>query len=274
MQTVRDARRVRARFPFLDAPTPLAFAHRGASVEGLENSMVAFEAAVRLGYRYLETDVRSTRDGVLVAFHDATLRRVTGVRGRIDGQAWTQLRTARIGGLEPIPLLEDLLGAWPDVRINLDVKVSVAIGPLVDTIRRTGAIDRVCVAAFSDVRLARIRAALGPRLCTSLGPRAALALRARSFRAPPRRARAAAVPSAAVPCAQLPARLGRLALIDRRIIDEAHRQGMQVHAWTVNDADDMRWLLDLGVDGIMTDRAELLRDLLLARGQWRGGRAA
>jgi len=107
---------------FLDAPGPLAFAHRGGAAHAPENSWRAFEHAVGLGYRYLETDLQATADGVLVAFHDKTLTRVTGVDGRVSRFRYADLSGALIAGTEPIPVLEDLLAAWPDVRFNLDVK--------------------------------------------------------------------------------------------------------------------------------------------------------
>ncbi|HVU91220.1 MAG TPA: glycerophosphodiester phosphodiesterase family protein, partial [Jatrophihabitans sp.] len=129
---------------FLDAPTPHAFAHRGFAPDGAENSLAAFERAVALGYRYLETDVRVTADGVALAFHDASLDRVTDRRGRIADLSWSQVRRARIAGREPIPLLADLLAAWPDVRVNIDVKAPNKIAPTVEAIRRTGSVRRVC----------------------------------------------------------------------------------------------------------------------------------
>jgi glycerophosphoryl diester phosphodiesterase len=245
---------------FLDGHGPIAFAHRGFSPEGWENSMAAFEAAVRLGYRYLETDVRATADGVALAFHDASLDRMTDRRGRIDGLSWDQVRSARIQGVEPIPRLVDLLAAWPDVRINLDVKSDTAVQASIDAIRTSGAIERVCVAAFSDRRIHAVRQALGPRLCTALGPRAALRLRL-----PPSARRRLRIVGQ---CAQVPARIGTRVFVDARYVGAAHRHGLAVHAWTVNDVAEMTRLLDLGVDGIMTDRADILRDLLVARGQW------
>src|SRR5690606_8491342 len=99
-----------------------AFAHRGNAAHCPENTMRAFESAVRLGYRYLETDVHVTRDGVLLAFHDHVLDRVTDRTGRIGALTWSEVRQARVGGLEPIPLLEDVLGTWPEVRVNIDPK--------------------------------------------------------------------------------------------------------------------------------------------------------
>ena len=145
------------RFAFLEHDGPLAFAHRGGAAGGLENSMAAFQHAVELGYRYLETDVHATADGVLLAFHDSTLDRVTDRRGQVARLSWSAVSRARIGGVEPIPLLEDLLGAWPDIRLNVDVKEAARRAPLVRTLQRTGAIDRVCVASFSHRRLRAVR---------------------------------------------------------------------------------------------------------------------
>src|SRR5258706_9774815 len=105
-----------AKYSFLDHPGLLAFAHRGGAHEAPENTMKAFEYAVGLGYRYLETDAYATRDGVLVSFHDDKLDRVTDRKGKIEQMSAAELREARIGGIEPIPLLEDLLGAWSHVR--------------------------------------------------------------------------------------------------------------------------------------------------------------
>jgi glycerophosphoryl diester phosphodiesterase len=166
---------------------------------------------------------------------------------------------ARIGGREPIPLLADVLAAWPAVRVNIDVKSDLGIAPTVQAIQDTDALDRVCIGAFATRRIAALRRVLGPRLVTSLGPREVLALKSG-----PRMLRRRLTGR----CAQVPARLGRARFVDARLIGNAHRVGVPVHVWTVNDAAEMTRLLDLGVDGIMTDRADVLRGLLMARGQW------
>jgi len=229
----------------------------------MENSMAAFQRAVELGYRYLETDVHATADGVLLAFHDRTLNRVTDGRGRVGRMPYDRLARVRIGGTEPIPLLEDLLGAWPDVRVNIDVKDAAAVGPLIEVIRRTGAVDRMCVASFSSRRVQAVRAVIGPRLCTSIGIRDVLRLRTASY-VPWLRA----VAPKGIPCVQVPAVARRVALVDQRFVETAHAFGMHVHVWTVDEPDEMRRVLDLGVDGVMTDRLEQLRSVLEERGAW------
>jgi glycerophosphoryl diester phosphodiesterase len=249
--------------PFLERAGPLAIAHRGGTLDGLENTMAAFARAVALGYRYLETDVHATADGALVAFHDATLDRVTDRTGRVAELSWRELRTARIGGTEPIPLLVELLERWPQVGVNIDPKSDAAVEPLVEVLRRTGAIDRVCVGSFSDRRLQRLRAALGPRLCTSMGPREVVRLRVAAWARLP----GAAVPRAAA-CIQIPVRHGRIPLAEPRLLGYAHALGLPVHVWTVNDPAAMRRLLDLGVDGIVSDNLVALRAVLQERGEW------
>ena len=252
-------------FPFLENDGPLAFAHRGGSADGLENSMAAFQRAVDLGYRYLETDVHATADGVLLAFHDHTLDRVTDRVGRVARLTWETVGRARIGGAEPIPRLEDLLGSWPDVRVNVDVKEVAAVAPLARVLARTGAVDRVCVASFASSRLAAVRAAVGPRLCTSLATRGVVRLRAAAihpaaYRLAPR----------GVPCAQVPDRVGPLRVVTPGLVAAAHERGQQVHVWTVDEEAEMHRLLDLGVDGLMTDQLVTLRDVLRSRGHGLG----
>jgi glycerophosphoryl diester phosphodiesterase len=252
-----------ARYAFLDGPSPLAFAHRGGAIEHLENSMPAFEACVALGYRYLETDVRATADGVLVAFHDSDLERTTGRAGRLEQLPWSEVATARIGGREPLVRLEDLLGAWPDVRFNLDIKAAGVLAPLVRLVRRMKVADRLCLASFSDARLAAARRLFGPAMCTSLGPRGVAALRLSSYSP-----RAAGLVRINAGCAQVPLHLGGRALVDERFVTAAHARGLQVHVWTVDTEEEVTTMLDLGVDGIMTDRPAMLREVLEKRGQW------
>lgn len=259
----RGEGRVPARFAFLDHPGPIPFAHRGGAAGGLENSLAAFAHAVDLGYRYLETDVRATSDGVLLAFHDHTLDRLTDRVGVVAELPWREVREARIGGREPIPTLEELLGSWPEVRINIDVKEMRAVAPLIDVISRTRALERVCAASFSARRIAAVRRRAGPRLCTAMAPPAVGLLRL-AARVP---LAAALVPRQAS-CAQVPARVGPIPVVTPPLVALAHRRGLRVHVWTIDDAAEMTRLLDMGVDGLMTDQLGTLRDVLTQRGEW------
>jgi len=281
---------------FLDHPGPLAFAHRGGAAHAPENSWRAFEHAVGLGYEYLETDVQATADGVLIAFHDRTLDRTTGQPGRVSRLTLKDIARVRVGGTEPIPVLEDLLAAWPDVRFNIDVKDAPAVAPLAHVLRRTSAWDRVCVVSFSASRLRAARRALDRPVCMAASPLGTAMVKfgappvPRGSRGPhryrlPRRPPAAGPMAAAarrpaggpggrtplaerlagdgVRCVQVP-----VPVATRSFIGRAHQFGLQVHVWTVNDRLTMEGLLNLGVDGIMTDDTVTLREVLVRRGQW------
>ncbi|PZF88007.1 glycerophosphodiester phosphodiesterase [Micromonospora deserti] len=248
--------------PYLDTPGPLAFAHRGGAAEGDENTAAAFARAIDLGYRYVETDVHGTADGVAVVFHDATLHRVTGERGRIADLRWADLASVRVGGAAVVPRLDEVLDAWPQVRFNIDVKADGGIEPTVATVARAGAGDRVLLASFSDARLARLRALTEGRVATGLGMRGVARLRMASLTS-----RALRLPPSVV-AAQVPVRYGRVPVVDRRLLAYAHRLGLQVHVWTIDEPAEMHELLDLGVDGIMTDHVGVLRDVYRSRGHW------
>lgn len=253
-------------FPYLADPLPRAFAHRGwhlGDLEGLENSLPAFRQAVTEGYRYVETDVHATSDGVVVVHHDAALDRTTDGSGLIGQQTWAQLRTVKIDGREPLSRLEDVLEELPEARFNIDVKSNQAVEPFVRVVERTGAHDRVAAASFSDARLARIRKLAGPKLVTAMGPRSVAVMWANGF-LPLISLRALARGA----MAQVPVRQGRLKVVDRAFLRQATRVGIEVHTWTVDDPAEMRLLLDLGVHGIVTDRPDLLREVLIERGTW------
>ncbi|KND26709.1 glycerophosphodiester phosphodiesterase [Streptomyces acidiscabies] len=249
------------RHPYLDHPGPIPFAHRGGAADGLENTVAQFRRAVELGYRYIETDVHATRDGKLVAFHDSTLDRVTDGAGRIADLPWKDVALARVGDREPVPLLEELLETFPEVRWNVDIKAEPAMHPLLNLIARANAWDRVCVGSFSEARVIRAQRLAGPRLATSYGTRGVLNLRLRSWGVP------AALRRSAV-AAQVPEVQSGIQVVDRRFVRLAHARGLQVHVWTVNEPARMHRLLDLGVDGIMTDHIDTLREVMEERGVW------
>jgi glycerophosphoryl diester phosphodiesterase len=258
--------------PFLEHDGPAAFVHRGGAAEATENSISAFERAWAMGFRYFETDVHATSDGVLVAFHDATLDRVSDTTGAIAELPWADVRRVRLHDGSPPPTLVELLDALPEARVNVDLKSDASVGPFCALLSaRRELLDRLCVASFSDDRLTQVRRRLGERVCTSTGPAGVLAhrLAITLHRPTPQRYIG--------DCFQVPVTVGAvrvakrsaaLPVITPAFVEAAHAMDRPVHAWTIDDRDEMIRLLDMGVDGIMTDRPEVLRAVLLDRGQW------
>jgi glycerophosphoryl diester phosphodiesterase len=256
-----------ADYAFFDAPFA-AFAHRGGATYPpnlhRENSMHAFEEAVALGYRYLETDVHATRDGVLLAFHDRLLDRVTDRAGEIAELTYAQVAEARIHGVDPIPTLAELLDEFPYARFNIDAKSPAAVALLASTIEEYEAYDRVCVASFGIRRLYELRRRLGWRV-----PSAASALGIAANRFVPWMTWALNTPA---PVLQLPVSVPighrRLGVLTPGLLEAAHRAGKKVHIWTVDDSETIEILIDAGVDGIFTDRIDTLKEVLTTRGLW------
>jgi len=251
--------------PYLDTAHPVGIAHRGFSMDGLENSLTAFQAARELGFTYLETDINTTSDGVAVVFHDATLDRTTDGRGTIVELPFAQLRQARIGGREPIATLDEFIEALPGARFNIDVKDAGSVAPLVRAIEHYGLHERVCVASFSERRRRRVLAGLSRPVASSPGQ----SLMAAYFLLSPW------LPGAlvrrlmnTVDVLQIPVGFKGLRLVTAASVERAHRLGLKVHVWTINEPARMEELLDLGVDGIMTDRADLLAGVMRRRGWW------
>ena len=259
--------------PYL-ARTPVALAHRGGALYGpnvgLENTLTAFGRAVALGYTHLETDVHLTRDGRLVAFHDTRLNRVSDLAGRIRDLTWDEVRRARLGhGLETerVPLLSEVVEAFPDTCLNIDLKAPGTARPLWELIERYNLHDRVCVGSFQQRHLSEFRRLSRGRVVTAAGVSGTALLRfspdwlTTMLHTP---AEVLQVPSS------VPVRGRRLQLTTKRFVESAHRQGKQVHVWTIDDASEMRQLLDLGVDGLVSDRIDVLKEVLVERGEWRG----
>jgi len=270
-----DAAAAGPRSRFLDGPLPLAFAHRGgAGLPGAaENTVAAFGAAVALGCTHLETDVRATADGVAVLCHDETLDRLTaGERsGPVGAVSWAELSRLRVGGREPFARLDELLDALPDALVNVDVKHDAAVGPFLSAVRRTGAADRIGVASFSPLRAGRLRRSLGPSVAVSATPPEVVAWLCRAAVGPTRPAapapgRTGRTGRTGRPVSyQVPERARGRAVVTARTVAAAHRAGRHVHVWTVDDAADMDRLLDAGVDGIVTDRPDVLLGVLHRR---------
>lgn len=223
--------------------------------------MSAFAHAVGLGYRYLETDVHATKDGVLLAFHDEDLLRTCGVDVKIGDITLAESQQIKVHGREHIPTLTELLETWPEVRLNIDCKADTALLPLVSALEHDDVRKRTCIGSFSDRRLRHLRSTFGESLCTSMGPREVAQARLASY--------VSRTPfSSSAHAAQVPINQGPIPLVDRRFVDFCHQRDIHVHVWTIDDPIVINDLLDLGVDGIMTDQPETLRSVLQERGCW------
>lgn len=263
--------------------SPIAFAHRGGAALWPENTLAAFEGALSLGYRYIETDIHITKDGRIVCFHDETLDRTTDGRGPLAALTLDELRELDAGyrftshdgrdGEHPfrgkgltVPTLEEALALDPDLRLNLEIKPHRAKmeRALWAELDRLGAHDRVLVAGAHDACVHRFRA-LRPNafMPTSPGIRGVLRFWVGV------RTGLARFDRCAFQALQVPPSYRGLTVVDRAFVEAAHRRGVHVHVWTIDDPREMERLLDLGVDGVMTDRPDLLKDVMQARGQWR-----
>lgn len=246
------------------APGPLGLAHRGYSPSGLENTMAAFEAAAALGFGYLETDVRTSSDGVLMAFHDETLDRVSDASGPISGRSLRELRSVRVGGSEPIPTFEELLTRWPDMHLNVDIKDDAGSAALAALIEKHRAHDRVLVTSFSDRRRISCLQRLSRPAASSAGSFGTALMLLLS----PLGLGRAIARLGRFQCLQVPLRYRMLPVVRPGFIRRCHAAGVQVHVWTVNDKPVMEGLLDLGVDGLVSDRADRVAAVLTARRCW------
>jgi len=253
----------------LDRPgSVIAMAPRGGALHpdlaGLENTLFAFRHAAALGYRYLETDVHVTRDGRLVAFHDSVLDRMTDRPGELASLLADELAEVRIAGEHAVPSMAELLEELPGCRFNIDLKAPGSVAALAELLDHTGGHERVCVGSFSSPHLQRFRRLTAGRVATSATPAEVALFLSTSW--PLLRRLVARRPFGVL---QIPRRRGPLPLVTRSVVRRAHAAGVQVHVWTVDEANEMEELLELGVDGLITDRTDVLKDVLVARGLWR-----
>ncbi len=248
--------------PYLANHAFICLAHRGGGAEQRENSTSAFTAAQALGYRYIETDVQATADGTLIVFHDDTLDRTTNGTGTISALPYSTVREALIGGIEPIMTLEQALEEFPGICFNIDIKTEKALQPTLDLMAKMKCFERVCLASFSDNRLAKVRRNLGPEVCTSAGPQGVFALKLGSWGLP--------LSASPVQCAQVPVSEYGITIVTSRFITHCNNLGIAVHVWTIDEEAEMRRLIRLGVNGLISDRPTLLKQVAREEGVWVG----
>ena len=242
-------------------PRPRVLAHRGLALDAPENTLLAFEKALAAGARYLETDVHASADGVAVISHDPDLSRLAGRPERIEQLSAAELAAIDLGSGQSFATLAQLLTAFPEARVNIDVKSRAAADAAARAIRDTGASQRVLVTSFDNATRKATLAALGgaesragASVATSASQRGVILALFGSWLGLDVLVRAALK---GVDAVQVPERRGPLPVVTPTYIAAMHRAGVEVHVWTVNEEADMRRLLGLGVDGIVTDRADL-----------------
>ncbi len=248
------------RHPFLDFEGPIGIAHRGGALEAEENTAEAFARAVGLGFSHIETDVHLTRDGVVVVHHDDTFARMFGEARAVADMDWAEIAQLRTAAGAGVPRLEDVLEAFPETFFNIELKCMEVAGPLAAVVAKAGALQRICVGAFDPKITASIRGLLGSGLCWSPAHMGVARVWGAGWGLPVGR-----VPFEVV---QVPLAFRGIPIVTARFIRAAHKRGVKVQVWTVDARDEMERLLDLGVDGIMSDSPSLLRDVLQARGAW------
>ena len=248
------------KFPYLDHDGILPFAHRGGNRRAPENTMAAFADAAQQGFRFLETDVHASRDGAVFAFHDDSLLRMTGEDIAISTLDAADIATITVAGDHAIPRMGELLEVFPDCRFNIDAKAWPVVEPLAGLIRAHAVDASICIGAFSDARILKVCQLVGRPLCHSIGPREATRFRLAALMG------LSAYFSAG--CVQFPVNRKGISMVTPATVAHAHKLGLQVHAWTINDESTMHGLIDMGVDGIMTDDCALLKSVLIKRNKW------
>lgn len=238
----------------------LAFAHRGGNEFAPENSFRAFKSAVDIGYKYLETDVHLTKDGFLIAFHDDTLDRVTDKSGLIRDLTLSEVKKAKIAGTDEIPLLSELLNSFTDCFFNIDCKVDETVQPLINLINNKDFINRVCIGSFSQKRINFIRKSLGKDVKTSMGPAEVILSKFLSYTSLGYNFKSSYT--------SIPIRRYGINLLEERNIKYLKSNNQKVIAWTINDEDQMKMLINIGIDGIMTDNLTLLKKVLIEESLW------
>ena len=269
-----SARQQSIRRPFMQHDAPLFFAHRGGSLLRPENTMLAFEYGMSFGADALELDIQQTRDGELVVIHDPTLDRTTSGSGPVASYALDEVRAVDAGyrfttdggatfpyrgqGIT-IPTLRQVFERFPHARINIDLKESTPDreARLWALIQEFAAEDRICAGCFTHAALVRFRRLTGARVATSASPRevrsfllAALSHTTNWWLRP------------AYDALQVPDTYGSVRIVSRTTVEAAHRLSVDVHVWTVDERSHMEALLALGVDGLMTDRPDILAAML------------
>lgn len=234
-----------------------AFAHRGGANDFVENTLDAFQQSINLGFKYIETDVQATKDDKLVIFHDPDLKRMMNLDEHISSLTYYELKKYRINGTHKIPSFLETVTSWPEIKFNIDPKSDKSAELLIKELKSLDSVDRFCIGSFNSYRLDKIRNAFDQKICTSMATNEAVSFYFYRFFGMNR---------ITAPCLQLPYYRKGFKVITPGLVRDAHRFNKKIHAWTIDDPNQINELLDMGIDGIMTDSPKLLKSEIIKRG--------
>ena len=247
-------------YRFLEEKKFIPFAHRGANYLATENTHEAFEKAVELGFSYIETDVRASKDGEAFIFHDHNLSRMTGDKRSIEDLTSRDLATIRLRGTHVIPKLTEIFESFPEIYFNIDAKSWAVVGPLARIINNFKNFEMLCLSSFNDWRLLKLLKKLKCRVCFSAGTLDSI--QAIIFLKIGLRHKIKA------PCLQVPLFYNRIRLIDQSLVQKTKKMGLKLHVWGTNDSNLIAELIDCGVDGLMVDDCVMLKKILTKKKLW------
>ncbi len=234
---------------YLDYDGLKVLAHRGGAEESYENTTESFEYSQLLGCEFIETDVQVSSDGIPYIFHDDDLKRILNKPVRFDSLSSNEIDDLSIFNSCKIPKLSDTLLRFPNLCFQIDFKTDEVVMPALDVINDMNVFDRVCIASFSSKRLQNVRS-LYPDLCISMGPNEVFKTLLASLN----------LFKGEIPgdCLQIPMSYYGIKIVSKRFVDFVHSRGLKIMIWTINDIKTFKYLIDLGVDGIITDKPKLL----------------
>ena len=232
-------------------------AHRGGSLEAPENTIESFKYALEIGSDIIETDIQLSSDGVPYIFHDDDLKRIPGIEKNFNDLLASEIDELNIFGDFKIPTLEETLKQFPDTKFQIDFKTDEVVDPAIEIINKLPHVKKnLCIASFSSQRLQKIKSKLSD-VTYSMGPHEVLKLLLKSF----------GIYRGEVggDCLQIPIYRYGIKIVTKRFVDFCKRENIKISVWTINSSEEMEYLIDLNVDGIITDKPKALINLLASR---------
>ena len=239
--------------PYLNYSGLAVLAHRGGSIESYENTLASFAYAQSIGCKYIETDVQVSLDGIPYIFHDESLERITGIKSIFSSITSSEIDKIRIFKNHPIPKLDTALKEFPELFFQIDLKTDLVAIPALEVIKKNNAEKRVCIASFNSNRLKQVKENY-PEICLSMGPKEVAKLLLASF----------GLFKGEIPgdCLQVPIYSHGIKVVTKRFIKFVQSKNLKIMVWTINDKKTLKKLINMNVDGIITDRPKLLTELL------------